>query len=201
MGEFNSRVDERRDYYKSTQAAAKYLTELFNIYEDWLLVIAAYNGGPGRVNTAIRRSGSRDFWKLQHYLPTESKNHVKKFIATHYIMEGQGGITTLTREETDNLLFTATALNASGAAKSQSLELSSSKTVTISGKYNSAVVAKHITMDITEFNKLNPGFDAQLSRTGNYDLRLSPDKMDLFLARKYEILNESMQLILQSAKL
>ena len=64
------------------------------IYGDWLLVIAAYNGGPGNVNTAIKKSGSRDFWTLQNYLPAESRNHVKKFIATHYIMEGQGGITT-----------------------------------------------------------------------------------------------------------
>ncbi|MCW3119494.1 MAG: lytic transglycosylase, partial [Chitinophagaceae bacterium] len=89
-------IDERTDYYKSTHAAAHYLTVLFNTYRDWLLVVAAYNGGPGKVDAAIRKSGSRDFWVLQNYLPAESRIHVKKFIATHYIMEGQGGITTLT---------------------------------------------------------------------------------------------------------
>jgi len=59
-----SKVDERRDIYKSTQAACRYLTNLYSIYGDWLLVIAAYNGGPGKVNAAIKRSGSTDFWTL-----------------------------------------------------------------------------------------------------------------------------------------
>jgi len=95
----NNKVDDRVDFYKSTHAAARYLTDLYGIYGDWLLVIAAYNGGPGNVNSAIRKSGSKNFWDLQYYLPTESRNHVKKFIATHYIMEGDGGITTVTKKK------------------------------------------------------------------------------------------------------
>jgi membrane-bound lytic murein transglycosylase D len=71
------RVDERVDYYKSTTAAAKYLKDLYNEFGDWLLVIAAYNGGPGNVYSAIRRSGSRNFWALQYYLPAESRTQVK----------------------------------------------------------------------------------------------------------------------------
>src|SRR5688572_25417078 len=63
----NRRIDERRDIYKSTHAASRYLTNLYSLYGDWLLVIAAYNGGPGKVNAAIKRSGSRDFWALQKY--------------------------------------------------------------------------------------------------------------------------------------
>src|ERR1017187_3782717 len=65
-------VDDRTDYYKSTNAAAKYLLSLYKDFNDWLLVIAAYNGGPQRVNAAIKKCGSRDFWKLQYYLPEES---------------------------------------------------------------------------------------------------------------------------------
>ena len=76
--------DERTDYYKSTTAAAKYLKELFSIYGDWLLAIAAYNGGVGNVNSAIRKSHSRNFWDLQYYLPTESRNHVKIYCHTLY---------------------------------------------------------------------------------------------------------------------
>ena len=72
---------------KARNAAAKYLLSLYKDFNDWLLVIAAYNGGPERVYTAIKKSGSRNFWKLQYYLPEESRNHVKKFIATHYVME------------------------------------------------------------------------------------------------------------------
>src|SRR5690242_1373130 len=109
----NQYRDERTDYYKSTNAAARYLRELFSIYGDWLLVIAAYNGGVGNVNSAIRKSHSRNFWNLQYYLPTESRNHVKKFIATHYIMEGNGGVTTVTKDEaSDAMLSPAAGKNA-----------------------------------------------------------------------------------------
>src|SRR5918993_1795310 len=90
----NGYLDERRDYYKSTHAAARYLLSLYKQMHDWLLVMAAYNGGPGRVYSAMRRSGSKDFWALQQYLPAESRTYVKRFIATHYIMEGTGGVTT-----------------------------------------------------------------------------------------------------------
>ena len=83
----NQNEDDRTDYFKSTNAAAKYLLSLYKDLKDWLLVIAAYNGGEGRVYSAIKKSGSHNFWKLQYYLPEESRNHVKKFIATHYIME------------------------------------------------------------------------------------------------------------------
>jgi membrane-bound lytic murein transglycosylase D len=99
-----SRYDERMNYRKSTKAAAIYLKDLHREFGDWLLVLAAYNSGPGPVYTAIKKSGSRNFWKLQNYLPAESRGHVKKFIATHYYFEGQGGITTLTQAEMQKLM-------------------------------------------------------------------------------------------------
>ncbi len=188
----NGRIDERRDLYKSTHAASRYLADLFEIYGDWLLVIAAYNGGAGKVNSAIKRSGSKDFWTLQRFLPTESKNHVKKFIATHYILEGgHGGITTVTKEEAKNIAASPVALSTE--------ELAGSKTQSISGRYNSLVIAKHITMDIAAFNKLNPDFDKSIASGNNYQLRLPNDKMDMFLSKKPEILNESMQLLLNAS--
>ena len=93
------KYDERKNLKKSTKAAALYLRDLYTQYEDWLLVVAAYNCGPRPVNNAIRRTGSRNFWKLQHLLPSESRMHVKKYIATHYYFEGSGGTTTLTKAE------------------------------------------------------------------------------------------------------
>jgi membrane-bound lytic murein transglycosylase D len=85
----NRHQDERKNYYKSTCAAAIYLKDLYTEFGDWLLVLAAYNGGPGPVNSAMRKSGSKNFWKLQQYLPHESSDHVKKFLATRYYFEGQ----------------------------------------------------------------------------------------------------------------
>ena len=85
--EINSLVDERRDPLKSTSAAAKYLKDLYNIYGDWNLVIAAYNCGPGNVNKAIRRSGGQtDYWAIYPYLPRETRGYVPAFIAATYIM-------------------------------------------------------------------------------------------------------------------
>ena len=184
----NGYVDERTDYYKSTNAAAKYLLSLYKDLKDWLLVFAAYNGGTGNVYSAIRKSGSRNFWSLQYYLPTESRNHVKKFIATHYVMEAINS---------DASNFDYKTLNGKSEAVSLSEnDLSGTEVLTISGKYNSVVIAKNLEIDINEFNRLNPGFDAILALGNNFDIRLTPDKMDLFVANKYAILNECVQLLL-----
>ncbi|HEU4573687.1 MAG TPA: lytic transglycosylase domain-containing protein [Chitinophagaceae bacterium] len=100
----SDRYDERKRFGKSTVAAAKYLRDLYNEFDDWLLAIAAYNGGPGPVYKAIRLSGSRNFWKLQNFLPMETRAHVKRYIGTHYFFEGEGSLTTLTKAETQKHL-------------------------------------------------------------------------------------------------
>lgn len=82
----NSLVDDRRDVVKSTEAAARYMTDLYSIYKDWILVIAAYNCGPGNVNKAIRRSGNkRNYWDIYYYLPRETRGYVPAFIAASYV--------------------------------------------------------------------------------------------------------------------
>lgn len=183
----NGWVDERTDYFRSTHAAAKYLTYLYNELNDWLLVIAAYNGGPGRVYSAIKKSGSRDFWKLQYYLPTESRNHVKKFIATHYIMEGKGGVTTMVN---DGKPPTAAVFAPEKTDPNISVQ-------TIVGKFSSVVMAKNLVIDLLRFNELNPNFDAVLAGNQPFDLRLPKDKMQQFNANRYNILNESVQLLMR----
>lgn len=186
----NRYVDERRDYYKSTHAACKYLKTLYDLYGDWLLVIAAYNSGPGGVNSAIRRSGSRDFWRLQRFLPAQSQGHVKRFVAVHFILEGKGSVVTATREEAPNWLQ-APPLSAE--------ETAGSSVQPISGRYNSVVIVKYLGMDISQFNRLNPEFDKSIATNGNYSLRLPDEKWELFMARKPEILNESVQMLLSQA--
>ncbi|MEE4177232.1 MAG: LysM peptidoglycan-binding domain-containing protein [Bacteroides sp.] len=84
----NNYVDERSDVLKATIAACEHFRDLYKIYEDWSLVIAAYNAGPGNVNRAIRRAGGiKDFWKIGPFLPRETRNYVPAFIAVTYVME------------------------------------------------------------------------------------------------------------------
>lgn len=83
----NSLVDERRDIVKSSYAAAHYLSDLYKIYKDWNLVIAAYNCGTDKINKAIRRShGERDYWRIYPRLPQETRGYVPAFIAANYVM-------------------------------------------------------------------------------------------------------------------
>jgi len=189
----NRSRDERTDYFKSTHAAARMLTVLYSEFNDWLLVVAAYNGGPGNVQKAIRKSGgSKDFWTLQYYLPNESMNHVKKFIATHYIFEGGGGATTITKDETKDLLNNAAKLNEE--------EMKKSATYNITGRFSSSVIIKYVEIEKAEFDRYNPNFDNEIALNGKYHLRLPVQKMNIFIAKRYEILDESMQLLLKQTQ-
>ena len=86
--EVNSLVDERRDPIRSSEMAAKYLKQLYDMYGDWSLAIASYNCGPGNVNKAMRRAGGgkKDFWDIYFYLPAETRGYVPAFIAANYVM-------------------------------------------------------------------------------------------------------------------
>lgn len=206
--------DERRDYFKSTHAAAKYLLQLYRqMNHDWLLVIAAYNGGPGRVFSAIKRSGSRNFWDLQYYLPEESRNHVKKFIATHYIMEGGAGsgnfagTNAVTGEGMDSYA-TITTYRTIGKTKDPYTankpmltqeELDTLEVFAVSGKYNAKTIAKYIELNSKLFDRYNPNFDATINDIGNYDLRLPADKMQTFKSIRYDILNDCVKQLMNSS--
>lgn len=84
--EINSNVDERCGIFSSTKASAQYMRSLYELYGDWLMVLAAYNCGPGNVNKAIKRSGgATDFWSIYNHLPKETRLHIPKYIATFYV--------------------------------------------------------------------------------------------------------------------
>lgn len=176
----NHQRDDRRDLNKSTHAAAKYLKLLYNQFNDWLLVIAAYNGGSSRVETAIKKSQSRDFWKLQYYLPAESRAHVKKYVAACYILEKQPE--SLPLLDMDKL-FTD--------------DMSNLNVLHISGKYNVNVIAKVTGVEIAAFNQYNPNFEEEVVTKG-YDMRLPEDKMKIFQEKRQEILNESIEMLIST---
>lgn len=189
----NQNQDDRTDYYKSTNAAAKYLLSLYKDLKDWLLVIAAYNGGPGRVYSAIKKSGSRNFWDLQYYLPEESRNHVKKFIATHYIME-TGNVDGNPADSKFN--YSSLSDNGPVIPHLTPEEKKNVDSTQVSGRYIAEVIAKNVDMDMDDFNRYNPNFNNVLSTGATYNLQLPEDKMKDFFEKRYQILNQSVTRLL-----
>lgn len=195
----NSNEDDRTDYFKSTNAAAKYLLTLYKDLHDWLLVIAAYNGGPGRVYSAIKKSGSRNFWDLQYYLPEESRNHVKKFIATHYIME-----TGNKNGNPADSKFNYSSLSGNESSLIVHLTADEKKDVDstqVSGRYIAEIIARNVHMDMADFNRYNPDFNNMLSSGATYNLQLPADKMKEFFDRKFDILNQSVTQLLDNVNM
>jgi membrane-bound lytic murein transglycosylase D len=191
----NQYTDERMDFYKSTHAACKLMKELYETFGDWLLVVAAYNGGVGRVKQCIRKAGgSTSFWDIQYYLPEETRTHVKKYIATHFIFEGSGGWTTMTAKETEKYLASLALENKQPSLTEE--ELKTTTVIEIGGRYLSFVVSNYLLMDIDQFNKWNPGFDKTLAEGKKYALRLSKERAVVFEAKKSQILLESVKALL-----
>ena len=188
-GKYN---DDRTDFYKSTVVAAKLIKELYDEFGDWLLVIAAYNGGAGRIRQAIEKTGSRDFWTIQYLMREETRTHVKKYIATNYFFEGGGGLTTMTSNETK--IFLASRINTDIKLSDEDANIS--YVTEINGRYNSTVLTNFLLMDINQFNKWNPGFDKDLAGGKTYLLRLPKDRQIIFEAKKGEILLQSIRMLL-----
>jgi len=178
----SSRNDERRNYYKSTRAAARYLRDLHREFGDWLLVIAAYNGGPAPVYRAIKKSNSRNFWVLQRYLPAETRRHVKRFIATQYFFEGQGSLTTLTKTEGIRYMKKVKALAAYNAKESPVTEAAQQEQVMETTK-------KKQVMETTQQEQVIE------TRKGQ---RPAEDKFERLMRESEELLQKSNQLLEKS---
>lgn len=192
------KVDERKDFYKSTVAAAKFLNELYNQFGDWLLVVAAYNCGPGGVQRAMNASGRTDFWGMQYFLPAESRNHVYKFIATGYILDRFNNFFGV-GDDMNNTIVKAPVAPAAAIASTELTEEEMFNTVefNISGKYRLDAIAKKLNMEMAELEHLNPDFARMMASPENsYDLRIPKDKMKEFQVEKEEILKESLQMML-----
>ncbi len=106
----NYRIDDRKSIIKSTESAADYFKTLYNMFDDWLLAIAAYNAGPGNVRKAISAAGGvGDFWYIKKYLPRETQNYVPRFIAAVYLMNFSNNITQ--SSETEYSVYCPIAIN------------------------------------------------------------------------------------------
>jgi membrane-bound lytic murein transglycosylase D len=176
--------DERMDYQKSTQAAATILRELYQQFGDWLLVVAAYNGGAGRLNRVIEKKKTKDFWALQYELPLETRNHVKKFIATHAIFEG------VAMNETTEVAVANISTATNTNQVDPKMEIAS---ILISGRYNAKTIASWLKMPFNQLKELNPNMDKQLSTGKSYTLKLPAKEAKIFEAYKNQILQASIQ--------
>ena len=167
--ETNSLVEERFDPQKSTWAAVRYLKELFDIYKDWNLVLAAYNCGPGNVNKAIRRAGgSTDYWEIYPFLPKETRGYVPGFIAANYVM---------------------TYYCEHGICPMDSQLPAISDTIHINKDLHLQQVASVCDIDIEQLRSLNPQFKKDIV-PGNskvYALRLPNNTVNTFIERQDSI--------------
>jgi membrane-bound lytic murein transglycosylase D len=132
----NSHHDERKEYYKSTRAAARNLKDLHKEFGDWLLVFAAYNSGEGTVNGAIKQSGSKNFWRLRSYLPEETREYVDKYIATCFYFEGAYSPALLSGTYNPSYLKSSKLFASAGPVKFTENKLAPKKAETPEEKYN-----------------------------------------------------------------
>lgn len=167
----NSLIDERQDPYKSSWAAARYLRDLYKIYRDWNLVIAAYNCGPTNVNKAIHRAnGVRDYWTIYPYLPSETRGYVPAFIAANYIMNYYCE---------HNICPMKTKLPIT------------TDTVTIMRDLHMQQVAELCNIDVEAIQALNPQYRTQLipGSFGPMTLRLPTETLNMFIDLKDSVYN------------
>lgn len=205
----NRHHDDRRDLYKSTAAATKYLELLYSQLNDWLLVIAAYNSGPTPVQRAIDRTGSHNFWDIKEFLPRETQGHVLAFIATASIFENLSKFINLgsipvdfkfgkeeepapvAKEPTASKPGTMVMVKKSPYTDD---ELKNMSIVRITEPLQMDLVAMELGIDKKILSRWNPDYDLFVYNTYPtpfYNFRIPKDKTDLFLQKKEALTKKS----------
>ena len=167
--EINSLVDERMDPIRSTEAACLFLKNLYTIFQDWNLVIAAYNCGPGNVNKAIHRAGGkRDFWSIYPYLPNETRGYLPIFIAASYAMN---------------------YAEAHGICPATPLTTMASDTIVTTQRQHLKQIADNIDIPLAELRRLNPQYPRDIIPGGKaYAICLPIEKAGLYIDKQDTIL-------------
>ncbi|BAV05364.1 membrane-bound lytic murein transglycosylase D [Filimonas lacunae] len=175
--------DERYDVYKSTYMACRNLNDLYQLYKNWLIVIAAYNCGQGRVNKAMARAGSRKYSDFYRYLPDETILHVYKFMMACYA--------------TNEWLFCEQERIAASAGTTAPTHVQDRNpdiaVVTVSAGYKLKVIANGLQLPLEVLQLLNPSFEKELLQRGETQLQLPIDKMPDFLITQNQVLKTSLE--------
>jgi membrane-bound lytic murein transglycosylase D len=164
----NSYTDERCDPYKSTIAAAEYLKQLYDIFKDWQMVLAAYNAGPGTISRAIRRSGGKKtYWEIRPYLPRETQFYVPAFIAANYVMNYASEHNVFPEIPNKNYFEVDTVIVKYPMSFQQISEI----------------------LDVTtdEIRYFNPQYRKNMIPEGGYSLCLPKEKIRIFVSNEQEI--------------
>lgn len=165
-------IDERLDPYEATEAACKYLKELYNIFNDWELALASYNCGPGNVRKAIRQSGYKDsFWEIYKYLPQETRGYVPQFVAVVYSMN----------HLKDHKIV------------ADSLEYPMQyETIPVTADMNLDKLCEQLNICSEDLQKLNPGLKKNIVPASlNYSLRIPSDRYEFFADNRLAILDSA----------
>ena len=169
--EINSYIDERNDPIKSTDAAARYLRDLYAIYGDWHIVIAAYNCGPGNVNKAVRRSGGKqNYWEIYSRLPKETRGYIPIFIAANYVMNNAQKHNVYPVQPAFKLL---------------------TDTIVLTSYLNFEQIAANLNIPVQEIRQLNPQYKRDVipaKADKPYVLKLPVDKISPFIDNQTQIL-------------
>ncbi|HVD97952.1 MAG TPA: LysM peptidoglycan-binding domain-containing protein [Cytophagaceae bacterium] len=161
-------IDERLDIYKSTEAACKFFSRLYNVFGDWDLCLASYNSGPGTVKRAIRQSGRKTFWSIYDYLPRETRSYVPQFVAVTYGMNYLQEYNIVA----DSILYPI-----------------DTDTILLRQFVNLHVLCEKLNVCYEDFVKLNPAIRTNILPDNiNYPIRLPREKKLEFLLNQHEIM-------------
>jgi membrane-bound lytic murein transglycosylase D len=167
----DSYIDERMDPYKATEAACRYLKDLYGMFGDWELALAAYNCGPGNVRRAIRRSGNKTgFWQIYNYLPRETRAYVPMFVAVNYIM---------THASNYNLTTDSVA------------RYIPADTILVNQHLDMELLAKQLDVPLEDLRSLNPQVKKNIipKYLKDYKLRIPSEKKEFFALNRASILD------------
>lgn len=188
---------DRSDMYKSTKTAANSLINLYNKYHNWITVVAAYNCGQGNINKAIQKAGSKKYSDFAQYLPSETQNHVQKYLNACYATGELNAVledyykrplnakNVKSKETVDYEVFKANTIK--NAAKINLIQ------TPINGGYDINVISKYLKIDTSEILKWNPDLANELVERGEGILHLPINLMDIFTINKYRILTDSLK--------
>lgn len=175
----------RTDLYKSTKTAVTSLTNLYKKYNNWVTVVAAYNCGEGNIAKAMQAAGSSQYHVFYKYLPTETINHVKKYLNACYATgELQNVLSNYNSSRMNTVFFV------NGGSKKNNEQLAETD---INAGFNLNIIADELDVEVDKLLSWNPGITEELQQKGESTLYLPTDLMPDFLLRKNKILSRSIK--------